>query len=469
MLIPEIAIIGHPNEGKSSVLSTLAEDDSVRISPFPGETTRCRTFPIIIDHREVLRFTDTPGFQNPVRLLAMLRDAPGSGADRLQRLNDLTAADREFREDHELLQPLTRGAGVIYVVDGSRPLRQVDRAEMEVLRLIGRPRMAVINCKHDEQRYLPEWKDELTQQFNAWRLFNAHRATYAERIDLLEALKTIDQDWQPVLTEVVRTFQQDWQRRAQRSAEIICTLLGDVLSLQLALPCRPGDDEDRQRETLLRRYTRTVTEREQHAQQQIRALFKHNIFDYRLPPHSILHEELFSERTWQLLGLTQKQLLVFGSLGGAALGAGIDVAALGHGLGLFTALGGAAGLLGAVAGRRHLKADASLLGLRLAGAQVQIGPAKDISLLFVLLNRAFLFFRHIINWAHGRRDYPQTVDAEQQHAAERLTETWSTKELRTCQSFFTAVRRADRSSGQHQAEQLQDLLFTTLMRISTDR
>ena len=27
--IPVFAIIGHPNEGKSSVLSTLAEDDSV--------------------------------------------------------------------------------------------------------------------------------------------------------------------------------------------------------------------------------------------------------------------------------------------------------------------------------------------------------------------------------------------------------------------------------------------------------
>ena len=36
--VPEFAIIGHSNEGKSSVLSTLAEDDSVRVSPIPGET-----------------------------------------------------------------------------------------------------------------------------------------------------------------------------------------------------------------------------------------------------------------------------------------------------------------------------------------------------------------------------------------------------------------------------------------------
>jgi Predicted GTPase len=36
--ILSFAIVGHPNEGKSSVVSTLAEDDSVRVTPIPGET-----------------------------------------------------------------------------------------------------------------------------------------------------------------------------------------------------------------------------------------------------------------------------------------------------------------------------------------------------------------------------------------------------------------------------------------------
>jgi ribosome biogenesis GTPase A len=49
--VPEFAVVGHPNEGKSSVLSTLAEDDSVRISPVPGETRECRRFPVRVDGR----------------------------------------------------------------------------------------------------------------------------------------------------------------------------------------------------------------------------------------------------------------------------------------------------------------------------------------------------------------------------------------------------------------------------------
>lgn len=468
-MTPEIAIIGHPNEGKSSVLSTLAEDDSVRVSPFPGETTRCRTFPITIDGKEILRFTDTPGFQNPGRLLAVLKSSSTSGSARLKQLLDLTSDNPEFQEDHELLQPLSRGAGVIYVADGSRPLRQIDQAEMNVLRLIGRPRMAVLNCKEDQQHYLQQWKDELAQHFNSWRLFNAHRATYAERIALLEALKAIDQDWQPILATVVTAFISDWARRTERTADIICSLLTDTLSLQLNKPCRPQDNETAIRETLLELYTKTVATLERTAQQQIRELFKHNIFNCELPPYSILHENLTSERNWQLLGLSGKQLLTLGSLSGAAVGAGIDVAALGHGLGLFTALGAAAGMTSALLSRRHLRTTASLLGLRLAGTTLEIGPAKEISLLFVLINRQLLFFKHIINWAHGRRDADSSVILESSPAQNTFTRNWSKAELQVCQAFFRAVRHSNGVPIDPAVfEAMQKLLCATLLRISHD-
>jgi len=59
-MIPEFAIVGHPNEGKSAVVSTLAEDDTVRVTPYPGETIECQTFPVIIDGHEIIRFIDTP-------------------------------------------------------------------------------------------------------------------------------------------------------------------------------------------------------------------------------------------------------------------------------------------------------------------------------------------------------------------------------------------------------------------------
>ncbi len=114
---PEFAILGHPNEGKSSVLSTLAEDDSVRVSPTPGETTECRTFPVIIDGQELLRFTDTPGFQNPARVLSQFKKLKNNGEKIIAAFRQSAAGSPELRDDCELLKPVERGAGIIRTHD----------------------------------------------------------------------------------------------------------------------------------------------------------------------------------------------------------------------------------------------------------------------------------------------------------------------------------------------------------------
>jgi len=170
-IIPEFAIVGHPNEGKSAVVSTLAEDDSVRVTPYPGETTVCQTFPVIIDGKEIIRFIDTPGFQSPRNTLAWMKNYRGADARMFPVYLETHAGDPDFKDDSRLLEPIVEGAGIIYVVDGSRPVRKVDLAEMEILRLTGRPRMAIINCKEDETAYLEQWKLEFRKHFNAVRVF----------------------------------------------------------------------------------------------------------------------------------------------------------------------------------------------------------------------------------------------------------------------------------------------------------
>jgi GTP-binding protein EngB required for normal cell division len=466
-MIPEFAILGHPNEGKSSVLSTLAEDDSVRVSPTPGETTECRTFPVIIDGREVLRFTDTPGFQNPARVLSELKKRAEHETNPLKTFREYAATVPELHDDCELLGPVERGAGIIYVVDGSRPVRNVDRAEMEILRLTGKPRMAIINCKKDQLDHLAAWKTEFRRNFNSNRLFNAHRATYAERILLLETLKSIDQDWHQVLSEVVSAFKKDWEARNSTTADIITRLLTDSLSLQLTGDIESEDQADQYREKLFARYSKTISRMEKEAHQRIRDLFKHNIFRYELPPHSVLNQDLFDERTWQLLGLTRHQVIIAGGLGGAAIGAGLDVAALGHGLGMFTAMGTVAGVLGALFGGENISDKAKFLGIPLGGKRLRIGPAKSIDLLFVLLNRSLLYYRHTINWAHGRRDYQNTARALlRKDSPQGFTSNWPVGNIKICHDFFKVIREEKGDNGRRAVEKFRQLLLTTMQEIS---
>lgn len=466
--IPEFAIIGHPNEGKSSVLSTLAEDDSVRVSPVPGETAVCRTFPVRIDGRTIIRFIDTPGFQNPRQTLRWLQNHEGP-EELLPAFIHAHQNNPLFADDCELLRPVAAGAGVIFVADGSRPLRNVDQVEMEILRLSGAPRMAVLNCKEEESAYQEKWLATFRQHFNAVRIFNAHRATYRQRIELLESLKSIDQQLEPTLRFVIKAFKEDWEARNQRTAALVVAFLQDVLSYQRVKPCPKGRQESLRTE-LHQQYLTYVTDQERRTQQAIRKLFKHNIFHLDLPPQSILEEDLFSQRTWKFLGLTDRQLILAGALLGAAAGVGIDAATIGTSFGVFSAVGGLIGAGATALKGKELLSGSRLLGMKLDSEQLQVGPVNNIQLLYILLDRSLLFYQHVINWAHGRRDYRQDPALLQPEGGkEGFTSHWNREQLGICDQFFQTVRKDQIEKIGEAAALLVNMLLNQFTEIAEDR
>lgn len=445
--IPEFAILGHPNEGKSSVVSTLAEDDSVKISPTPGETITCRSFPVRIDEQEIIRFTDTPGFQRPRSVLKWMEAYTDSQEHQEKMVADFCKAHKnnpDFRNECELFDPVVRGAGIIFVVDGSKPVRRNDRMEIEILRLTGCPRMAIINSKGQDEEYLAEWKNEFRKNFNAIRVFNAHNATYAERIGLLESLKAIDQDRQAILEKVILAFQEDWKNRSLRTADLICDLLARCLSHRVEKTYAEAGGEREAKKQLQTVYQKEIAALENRTHDRIRQLYKHNIFQLALPPHSIVHEDLFSTRTWQVLGLKPAQLAAAAAVGGGLIGAKLDLVAAGLGFGVFTAIGSAV-----AAGSAYLlgeqMAKAKVVGINLGGYTVSVGPHKSPNFPFILIDRALITYSHVINWAHGRRDYPEANQDKKRHAEskEGYTTAWSSGDKKICQTFFKVIRSGD--------------------------
>ena len=457
--VPVFAILGHPNEGKSSVVATLAEDDSVRISPTPGETRKCREYPVVIDGAEVIRFVDTPGFQQPRRTLAWMQAYSGPEKERVADFIAAHRDDPDFEDECELLGPVARGAGIIFVTDGSRPVRKSDAAEMEILRLTLMPRMAVINPKDKtDLEYLEHWKAEARKHFNTIRIFDAQQATYAQRLELLETLKIIDPDWEAALTRVIEAFQTDWDQRLAETAAVIGDLVESAAGHRVKKTCREDAVLEKVRKELIQTYQADIQAMEKKAHQRIRKRFKHNIFHMELPPQSILNEDLFASRTWQILGLNRWQLAAAAGAGGGLIGAKIDLALGGLSFGVFTALGGAAGAGAAALGTDRM-AKARVRGLPLGRVKVKVGPAQNEQMLFVLMDRAFIYFSHVINWAHSRRDTPaQPAAAPDQKAG--FTAGWPAASRQNARRFFRAVRK-----GQTQAaEELKDGVFDAIYR-----
>ena len=80
--IPAFAVVGRVNAGKTATLATLLEiddDELLRISSTPGETTEVLPLPVRYDGEELLRFLDTPGFQQPVEAMREIQRMAGTG------------------------------------------------------------------------------------------------------------------------------------------------------------------------------------------------------------------------------------------------------------------------------------------------------------------------------------------------------------------------------------------------------
>ncbi len=463
---PVFAILGHPNEGKSSVVATLAEDDSVRISPTPGETLKCLEYPVSIDGVEVLRFIDTPGFQQPRHTLAWMQNFEGPGANCISEFIRTHHNNPDFGHECELLGPVADGAGIIFVTDGSRPVRQTDSVEMEVLRLTALPRMAIINPKDkSDLRYLEDWKAEARKHFNTIRIFDAQRATYAERIELLESLKMIDPDWQAALTYVIDAFKQDWEQRIAETAGIIMELVETASGHSVKKTCRDSARMDRVRQELAEKYQADIQHMEQTAHKRIKKRFKHNIFNLELPTQSILNEDLFSARTWKILGLNRWQLATAAGAGGVLVGAKIDLALAGLSFGVFTALGGALGAGSAAWGTDRM-AKAKIRGLPVGRVKIRVGPAQNDQMLFVLVDRALIYFSHVINWAHSRRDQPQPGINTAAGEKSGYTAAWEGSLKQTCRRFFRAIRKGHTQRMEELKTQITEAVTAQLNIIS---
>src|SRR5690606_19648476 len=122
-MIPAFAVVGHPNKGKSSIVATLAQDDSVAIPAQSGTTRVTETFSVKVGEAEY-RLIDTPGFQRPNRVLRWLEAHAPTAELRFAAVRKFVedpACLRDFPDELRLRSPIVQGAAIRYVVDGSRP------------------------------------------------------------------------------------------------------------------------------------------------------------------------------------------------------------------------------------------------------------------------------------------------------------------------------------------------------------
>ena len=459
---PTFAIIGHPNEGKSSVVSPLTENDRVNISSTPGETIRNERISLKVDNESIIQFIDTPGFQNPLRVLDWFEENHLGGVEAIAAFQRHFASDPDFDHDCELLKPIAEGAGILFVVDGARPITGADLAEMEILRLIGNPRMAIINTKSDRQQFIDDWKSAFRKSFNAIRVFDACKADYRNRIDLLDALKSIEQDWSPQLQEAIELLQVDRDRRRSRSVEIIQELLERSIVFKKTKLFSTESDAQSVKSKLEESYREELKAIEGQAWKSLLQQFNHTRLDMDVPDHSLPTEDLFSEQTWQALGLTRKQLAIAAAGLGAGIGAGLDLAFGGITFGVFTASAAAAGAGAAFLKGRDL-ARLKIKRIPIGGYQVTVGPSQNEQFPYVLLDRVLLLYQFISNRSHARQDTKATLSNDSLKSG--VCSGWDNEKRSLCAKVFKAIKSRKRDALDRLRKPFPEMLVASLLEL----
>jgi len=455
--LPTFAVVGRVNMGKSSVLATLLEIDDdkvVRISPTPGETTHCQILPVEFDGKEHLRFIDTPGFARPVEALRAIEALAGGNPPGLGDVGRFVAEKREeFPDECRLLEPIVEGAGVIYIVDPSKPLRDASLAEIEILRWTGRPRLAVLNCKEEKAKHEEEWRIRLGSAFNLVRTFNAHRARYAERRRLLVSLLEIEEKHAERIERVVESLAGEWEQRREEAAEALLDFLESSLTLRVEETASERDLEtprrrERLRKELEERYHRRLAKFERVCLQSLLRIHRHRRIEVEDGDAGFEGIDLLNEESWRKWGLDRGQLTAAGAVAGAAAGGAVDIAAAGHFLGIPTMIG--AGVGGAVAFFKggslpEIKMKRGIPTFAKGGGRtLLVGPPDSQNFPWLLLDSILVRYRKILDRAHARRDTEQfaSQNEEGEGDSESITRSFPPERRKVLQKWFSSCLRS---------------------------
>lgn len=359
-----IAIVGHTNAGKTSLLRTLTRQvDFGEVSDRPGTTRHVEAVDLRIEDaqgasRTAVRFFDTPGLEDGVALLAHV--AALEGDTRPARIRSFLAgpeAHGVFEQEAKVLRQLLDADAAFLVIDTRAPVLPKYRDEAELLGACARPLLPVLNFVRDAASREADWRAMLSEAgLHAIVRFDAAAPFTGSEQALYRDLATLLPGRRETLDAIAAHLQREFDARRAAACRVVAAALVEGAALRrsvdaaaqtvdqaavpppaagAALPAAATREVQALRQQLHQRAQRAVDA--------LLALHGFREGDAAEAPLPQLQGrqamDLFNPETLRQAG----RLLSRGAAMGAAIGVAADVAAGGLSLGAGTALGGAIG------------------------------------------------------------------------------------------------------------------------------
>ncbi len=339
----KLAVVGHTNVGKTSLLRTLTRDVGFgAVSHRPSTTQHVEGARLSVDGEALIELYDTPGFEDAIALYEYIEQLPNNeqrldGPEQVQRFLSSSEARQRFEQEAKVLRQLLQSDAGFYVIDAREPVLAKYRDELAILAMCGKPLLPVLNFVNTPEQRELAWREVLARLgLHAVVRFDTVAPPQDGEQRLYENLSLVLDSQRPRLQRLIDHNQAQVKVRRKAAYRLIAELLLDVSA------CRRGVHPDLLSEAIQELH-HDVRQREQQCVEALLKLYAFRKDDAQanaLPlEEGRWSDDLFNPATMKQLGVK----VGGGMAAGAVTGAGIDLFTGGLSLGMGTVLGAAVG------------------------------------------------------------------------------------------------------------------------------
>lgn len=402
----KLAVVGHTNTGKTSLLRTLLRDVYFGEVKNEAATTRHVEQAKLTDSQtgEVLvELYDTPGLEDASGLMDWLEDNTASRRDGIERLQQFLAADiaqssdaltgngsnEDYSQEAKVIRQLLASDMAIYVVDAREPVLGKYKDELAILSWAAIPVMPVFNFTDSQDANIDEWQTMLARRnLHISTRFDSVAFEFEDEMRLWQNLATM-LTHSEMLEQLMTRRTENWAQLYDEANIIIADFLLNVASFVREI----SEDDDPM--PVLAQMQEAVRQSERAMQNSLLNLYKFYDNAVAATPLELkaYQQDPFDPELLKSYGIRTTS----GAAAGALLGLGIDAAALGTTLGLGAAIGGIAG---------GLLSNTSSIADRITGIKrLYIDPAT----LTLLATRAIDLLTALRHRGHAATDATQLI------------------------------------------------------------
>ncbi len=385
-----VAVVGHTNTGKTSLLRTLTRDVTFgEVSPRPATTRHVEGAAVLAGGRKVMELYDTPGLEDSIALLEALDRTAGRRADGLEAIRAFLAgpeASGRFVQEAKALRQVLQSDIALYVVDARDRVLAKHRDELEILARCATPVVPVLNFTAAKDAQVAVWREHLSRvNMHAVAEFDTVVIDEDSEQRLYEKMRTLlDRHHESTIAALIEDRRKLRQGLVRASSDLVADLLIDVAALAEPVPAEGAPDArlEALRESVRRREARCVEE--------LLQLHRFRPGDVEddglLTVDGRLGLDLFSPEALKEFGLRAGGA----AAAGAAVGLMLDVVAHGTSMGAGTWAGATIGGLlggGRLHGRRLMRRAQGMTELRCDDTTLRLLMLRQVALVRALLRR----------------------------------------------------------------------------------